>query len=542
MIHHTEHYSDRRLSPGQFTRRIGRWINYREPYGGWGAAAPGLVMLSSPPPNWEKFFDFERYSRRGALQIGIGDTSDPDNRAMIGLRRADQPEAWINLKAYDGVQAVPPQWDPSGLVTSFSGLWPNADVSFTANRHRFEKRIEMAVGAPTVYRWTLREASGLTREWQPNGSLLFRNANGDPVFVLPPPWATDANGDSVSVTMTEEDPVSIGGHNYPVLKLEVDSTGAKYPIMVDPTVVISGTTDVDDNYLNGISAGSGRSKNYGVRDTFLAFETPSEHRSIVRIVSPGSIPAGTISDLRLVFYSILTTGGLDLNAYFIADANNWVEGSSNGVQEAGASCWNYVATANPWAGGFNGCGLSGTDYDADATPPNIVVVSDAWNFWSLKPQWASDWRDGVRAPNGIVIFGPSGAVQGYTTEGAFPLYFEIDYTSPTLPGLIFDFGKNKRKNMRTDFVDLDAPQTPSEGTPVNVLEYTDKTVQITGNPTGLDVVIEGTMDGTNWAALTASITAVGFETIAATVKLIRVKLTTLTSGDYDVKFSGRLAR
>lgn len=539
MIHHTEHYSDRRLSPGQLTRRIGRWLNYREPCGGWGAAAPNLAVLSSPPPNWDGLFDLDRYSRQGALQIGIGDTSDPDNRALFGLRRSDQPEAWINLKAYDGVQTVSPLWDPAGLIATFPGLWSNANVSFAANRHRIDKRIVMnSIAAPSIYRWTLRKSPGLIHEWQPDGSLLFRNAAGDPVFILPAPWAQDADNNPIGVSIVEEDPVSIGGHSYPVLKLTVDAgdlAGATFPVTVDPTTQITGTTDIEDTWVQ-----IGDHNNWG-GDTFIHVGVNDSRRALIRIATVDSIPEGTITALKLHFRATVVSGVQTLAAHVITDANDWVEGTATG-QVQGGSCdaFHTVHDTVAWAGSA-GCGTSGVDYDADGSPPQLTFFTTGWRVLNLKPEWAVAWRDGVRNPNGIRIaqkVAQSGHAVFFSTEGGAPLYFEIDYE----PLALSDFGKTRRKNMRTDFVDLDAPSSPGEGDPINVLEYTDKSIQVTGSPTGLDVVIEGTMDGTNWGSLTSSITAIGFETIAVTVKMIRVKLIALTSGNYDVKFSGRLAR
>lgn len=537
MIHHTEHLSDFRTAPGKLTRRIGHWINYRTPYGGWGGAAPNLLATPPRPENWDGEFDLDRYSQRGALQIGVGDTSDPDNRAMFGLRRADQPDAWINLKAYDGVQAVSPSWDPGGLISTFTGLWPNADVSFTANRHRIEKIIEMAVGAPLVYRWTLREAPGVTHEWLPNGDLLFRNAAGDPVFMLPAPWATDANGDSVPVTLTEEAPVVIGGHSYAVLKLTVDDTGAVYPIRVDPTAMIFGTTDIQDTSII-----TGDHGNYGGHSNL--FHWVGQRVSLIRLAAAAIPTDGVITGFRLNWYHLKSWTTGQIFAHIITDANDWVEGSSvGGIQSGKADWFDTKHGTTTWAGSA-GCGTSGVDFDTDATPPTLALNGIGAHVFTLKPEWPIAWR-GVspsRVANGIRFSTDRTDVDFGSTESVGPgiqPIFEVDYV--VIPVSTFDFGKRK-KNMRTDFVDLDAPQAPGEGEPVNVLEYTDKTVQITGNPTGLDVVIEGTMDGTNWAALTTSISAIGFETIAATVKLVRVKLNALTSGDYDVKFSGRLVR
>lgn len=95
--------------------------------------------------------------------------------------------------------------------------------------------------------------------------------------------------------------------------------------------------------------------------------------------------------------------------------------------------------------------------------------------------------------------------------------------------------------MRNDFIQLPFPSSvPGPGDPVRVEEYTDKTVQVTGTFTGLSMTIEGSMDGINYGAITAPITAVGVTTFAATVKYIRVNATALTSGTPVVNFGGRI--
>lgn len=497
-------------------------------------AAPHLTVPFDAPSNWIGAFDLARYSRCGALQIGVGDTSDPSNRALFGLRRSDQPDAWINIKAYDGVQAIDPMWDPDGLTASFPGLWPNADVSFSISRHRIDKRIVMASGAPTIYRFTLRKSPGLTHEWQPNGALLFRNDEGGPVFVLPPPWASDDNGAAVSVTMSEEDPVEIGGHSYSVIKLTVDAddfAGATFPVTVDPTTQITGTTGIEDNWLWASSPNA----NAGGYSLLFVRESGFLLRSVVRILA-SNIPAGIVTGFRLLAYvgSSVDT----VNAYFVADTNDWVEGSALTVIQAGSSCWNYAKyNSQEWAGGQNGCGISGTDYDADVSPPQISPAPNQWNSFDLKIEWPSLWRDGVRAANGILLLGGTTSTVIDSTEGANPLYFEIDHEPASI-----GFGKTGRKSMRNDYVNLPFPSSvPDQGGPVTVAEYFDKTIQVTGTFVGLSMTIQGSMDGTNWSDITAAITAVGITTFDATVRMIRVNATALTSGTPVIQFGGRLS-
>lgn len=95
--------------------------------------------------------------------------------------------------------------------------------------------------------------------------------------------------------------------------------------------------------------------------------------------------------------------------------------------------------------------------------------------------------------------------------------------------------------MRHDYVQLPFPgSVPGQGAGVRIEEYTDKTVQVTGTFAGLSMTIQGTMDGTNWGDITAAITAVGITTFTATVKMIRVNATALTSGTPVVTFGGRI--
>jgi hypothetical protein len=95
--------------------------------------------------------------------------------------------------------------------------------------------------------------------------------------------------------------------------------------------------------------------------------------------------------------------------------------------------------------------------------------------------------------------------------------------------------------MRPDVYDLDVPAALGAGLPLPVIEYRDKTIQVTGTFVG-SLQIEGTIDGTNYDAVTPSISSDDLLTIPHTLQAIRVRLTELTSGTPVVKFAGVLVR
>ena len=94
--------------------------------------------------------------------------------------------------------------------------------------------------------------------------------------------------------------------------------------------------------------------------------------------------------------------------------------------------------------------------------------------------------------------------------------------------------------MRTDFYNLTIPAVGQAGAELPVEEYRDKTIQVAGAFTGLNLHIEGTLDGTNWDAVTSPITSKEIVAIPHTLKRMRVYLTALTSGAPIVKLAGRL--
>jgi len=191
-------------------------------------------------------------------------------------------------------------------------------------------------------------------------------------------------------------------------------------------------SDIYANYNYGGSTGLG-----------LGCGSPASRifRFVMRL-DETEIPDGVLTGFRVRMTRTShanSQNGNTLEAYIIKSANDWVEGTTGGgAPESGACCWNYAKyTSQSWAGSA-GCGTSGTDYDADASPPSFSYSSyttgpDVPISIELDPAWPTAWRDG--RDNEGILFKANDEVSSLTqiffhsTEGTTPPYFEIDYAS-----------------------------------------------------------------------------------------------------------------
>lgn len=184
----------------------------------------------------------------------------------------------------------------------------------------------------------------------------------------------------------------------------------------------------------------GNSGNYAIQ---CGIGTNLDRRSLLR-VGTSAIPDGYITGFRYYIYrypfSACTQPG-NVDFYVIKDANDWVEGTSwGGPPESGASCWNYVKYDTQGWAGSGGCGLSGTDYDADGSPPThafspFISGPPELKVIPLDPAWPTAWKSPTRLNNGIFLRERSGVAgasfMGASSEHATdPSYFEIDYEPP----------------------------------------------------------------------------------------------------------------
>lgn len=209
-----------------------------------------------------------------------------------------------------------------------------------------------------------------------------------------------------------------------------------------PEVVIT-AADIEDAMLNT----TGLNTNWG--GTYVYYSNNNTYRPVYRFAT-SALPEGTITSAVLSLYSSAVTGGKTLEAYAIKDANTWVEGNKSGATAGTGECCAAYCKYNTqaWAGS-DGCLTSGVDYDADASPPQIVIpASGAWVTLALKPEWVEDWKSGARVNNGIILDDITGGGYGYFLNselgGAEDPYLTINYEEAALDG---DAGSSIRPSL-----------------------------------------------------------------------------------------------
>lgn len=435
----THHVTDEAGGLGQVRRRIANWQNYRTPSGIWAATDVDVEEQGSPPPDWTGGYEFTHACLRNPLQAFVGDSTDPANTALIGLRLSWRPECWVNFKAV-GVNAVNMVVDRPNRRVAWPLLWAQSDLGYDLGKGRIQKGIRLrAPGHPTQFRFAVRLPAGFTHEIV-NNSLRLKDSNGVEFMHSPPAWGEDATGKAIVVQLLAGQPVTFKGVSYPTIRLVPSATDlatATYPVLIDPTTTISGTTDTQDaSIYSGSSTG-----NYGRASLLFGKRTGGLIWRTVLRISASAIPAGTLTAFRLLIcrssYGDSTVAGT-LDCYCVKNANTWVEGNSAGADESGSCSWAYTKwNTQGWAGS-SGCGTIGTDYDNE-TPASYAYDAysagdPAWHTVALKTAWATAWRDATRTNNGFFVRSRS-ETQGdifyaYASEnGTYPLYFEIDYSS-----------------------------------------------------------------------------------------------------------------
>lgn len=379
---------------------------------------------------------------RGPLQLYFGDTADPDNTTMIGAQFSDDPSKWIQVQALGVTPGVPMQVVATEKQARWANLWAKSTLVYQATPSGFRKYIHLREGHPAVFRFAVRIPAGGSIV-PANGGAEVRDDQGRVYLRIPAPWGTDAEDTAIRVAMewgaAYTEPSGCHVQVFRFVTNQDDLDGAVYPVVVDPTVQITGTTNVEDNMLYKAVG----SYNYGgavfaIFGQRLANQT---YRMVMRI-NETEIPAGTITDFRLKIWRYPNSHSINsgnLTFYIIKDANDWVEGTlPGGSSQTGSSCWTHAKySAQTWAGAA-GCGTSGTDYDADGSPPTHPYAAytsgpDVLHTVDLDAAWPPLWRDAVRLNNGIVGFGREDIFDTQfsarsTESGSNPLYFEVDYT------------------------------------------------------------------------------------------------------------------
>jgi hypothetical protein len=433
----SHHCTDEYTGGGQARRRIQNWQNYRTPAGLWlPAAAPVFAAKPDAPQDATHTID------ASALCVAVGDkaTESRDNRCQLVVAPSDLPDVWLSmtpLGVSDGAKADP---ECAGATASWPDVWRDCTLEFVSKRGSAGKRIiTSGEGGPEFFEFVLTPAAGCVIRPAEDGTIALLGPKGEEILRTRPAWGRGLDDDVPIAVTSEVRPYKDDGSSSASVKAREgsfivrltpsreDMQRARFRAEIDPTVTISGTSAIEDAMIHGVNT----TYNYGSQNTF-SVDSITPTRSLLRIAT-SSLPPGVHDAFRLFMYH--GTNGRTTRAYFVADANaDWVEGTVQTQAQTGSCCWAYKAyhasTPTNWAGSA-GLGTSGTDYDADASPPSCATTSaNAYLQLTLRGSWSQSWKNGSRANGGIRLVCASGADGIQSTEASSNQpYAEIDYTA-----------------------------------------------------------------------------------------------------------------
>ena len=134
------------------------------------------------------------------------------------------------LLRFQLVGAQPTMTIPGDDFLVYPSVLPNVDLAYELYAGRL-KEILVINSAPAQHEFSfLLETNEVTASLQPDNSIVYKDADGKTVWTIEAPYATDANGSDVPVTM------QFDGAQYTVKALPTKDT--VYPIKLDPTVTI----------------------------------------------------------------------------------------------------------------------------------------------------------------------------------------------------------------------------------------------------------------------------------------------------------------
>jgi hypothetical protein len=445
-IFRSQHFTDFTIGKNNRRRKVGNNLNYKTPGQEYKETLHRLVKPTKKVDHWHSSaFDFHYQNEEAVLQAFLGDNSSPDNTASWTIRSAEHPESWIRWKALDVKKNIKPRIDNTELI--WKNLWKNANLLLRHSNHKLEKEIILShPGHPNVFNFQLEIAEDHNFELVNNSFVRIYNEQGILVLETRPVWGKDSSTTALSLDGSQSIKVSLeggkdNGKNAYIFQLVInqeDLNTVVYPVIIDPTVVVSGTEAIDDTSLMEYAALGWQNYNLGA-NTVLYFGdngAGNDRTGLVRCAT-ASIPSGTITGASLALYAKHVGNPGSILAYRMAEANAaWIEGTKTFAAAAtGEPTWSNLAhAATPWAGGV-GCKSSGVDFDADASPPAIVLTA-AYQVLSftLPPSWFSEWKSGARGNGGLVMRASAAGMNATfnATENATnPATFTLDYTTTT---------------------------------------------------------------------------------------------------------------
>lgn len=442
---------------------IGNGINFKRPNMPWAETNSVVADSAGVPPDFDGNYDFADNALDAPMQVFFGDTTDSSARVMWGFRRADKPHHWANIRPLQPNANVAAH-QRSANRALWTNVWQATNLRVIANDNGVVKELVLRnSNAPTKFRLSVLSSPALTFAVV-NERLVWRDSNGDVSMRSKPAWGADSatlantpdGKNHIRVAVEHIETRVVNGKTFEVIEITpnaADMAGAIYPVTIDPSVDLTGATDIEDAKTHSAFGDI----NFGGLDSISMTSDASVVHIQTTLIRPtaSSIPDGAIdaATLKLVTAAARTA---TINAYKVVAANLWVGGSQTFATETGACDRNHAkhATLN-WAGGSTGCSSS-SDFVADGSPPSASVTgagnpNDSVIEWSLVTQWFEDWRDGVGTNNGFVMLEETSSADTtkywsteYTTASKRPI-ITVDYTALAAGGYYYQMINGRRR-------------------------------------------------------------------------------------------------
>ena len=423
IIRRGDNWNDERIGRRTTRRHVENRINHRTAAGLLMPTRRGVELQSGPPAHWQGAWDFSHAQLDAPLQIYTRDSTDPGNRALMGINPSHRPDVWVTWKAHN-VNACEPGISDDGTEVSYNGLWNGTDwrLVYAPNKVKdFIELFDLSV-APNQFVWTVKRAPGCHLEPRTNGvHLVDSDGVSHGRITYPIAWDDNGSAENPNIRVTMSFGAPIGNFQTIVIKInEEDRAAAVGSITIDPEVQISGTTDIGDTSLrSNVPAAN------WAAFTNLYSGSNQLWQMLIKVNS-AAIPEGTLDDVQMV--AARSDASVYIDFYKIFEGNVWNEGNSSGSPEVGAACYSHAQYDTvPWLSGTGGL-VPGTDCETDYFAHVLFNLYLQYLARPLPTSLFTEWRDGYN--NGMVGFSSGGArcALRSTEDGTLPLYFDITYT------------------------------------------------------------------------------------------------------------------
>ena len=266
-------------------------------------------------------------------------------------------------------------WDMANLTATLTNTWRRIKADFILKDNTAPTRLRFAVGFV-----------GLT--YNAETGELTSTTDGLVWGKIDTPTAHDANGVTVPVTATYA-----GGY----IEWSADTTGATYPVTVDPTFTDGYGGDVDtakDTYIRSSLA----TTNFGGSNVTNVgyYSTPQINRGLIEFTLSSISGTATCDSASLYFYNAQNDdAGVNATLEAYRCKRDWVENQAT---------WNIYSTGNNW--GTAGCDDTTNDREASnigtATLTNGMAAGTEIVV-SLTASAVQDWWDGGLTNEGLLL-------------------------------------------------------------------------------------------------------------------------------------------